>query len=103
MVTVVLDVLPRVAVVPTLLLVQQQQIERVQVADRDNIKMPIHMPVHRVKLVLLRVVVVPNFLLVQQQQIERVQIADRDNIKMQLLIQILLVKHAIMHVVLVQD
>ena len=43
-------VLLRVVVAPNLLLVQQQPIERVQVADRDNIKIPMDMPVHRVNL-----------------------------------------------------
>ena len=73
MVTVVLDVLPRVAVVPTLLLVQQQQIERVQVADRDNIKIPIHMPVHLVNVAKNHVVLeLENRQLVLQKLIEYV-------------------------------
>ena len=37
----------RVVVAPNLLLVQQQPIERVPVADRDATKIPMDMPVHR--------------------------------------------------------
>ena len=46
----------RVVVVLNLLLVQKQQIERVKVANRENIKIPIHIPVHLAKVVLLNVV-----------------------------------------------
>jgi len=47
----------RVVVVLNPQLVQQQQTELVQLADWDNIKIPIHIPVHRAKVV--QVVVIP--------------------------------------------
>jgi len=48
----------------------------------DNTKIPIHIPVLRVKIVLPHVVLVLNLLLVQQQeqQIERVQLALQDQL-----------------------
>ena len=51
---------PRVVVVKDSLRVQEQQIERVLIVDRDNTKIPIHIPVHRVKVALLLVVVVKD-------------------------------------------
>ena len=76
---------------------------RVLIVDRDNTKIPIHIPVHLVKVVLPRVVVVKDSLRVQEQQIERVLIVDRDNTKMPIHMPVHLVKIALLLVVVVKD
>ena len=60
MVTLVLDVLPRVGRVRHLKLVQQQHNELVLVAVQQNTKILLHMPVLRVKVAFLRVALVKN-------------------------------------------
>ena len=74
-----------------------------KIADRDNIKIPIHIPVLLVKVVLPRVVLVLNLLNVLQQQIEHVQNVDLVSIKMWILIRVLRVNHALLHAVLVPN
>mgnify|MGYP004192738149 CR=1 FL=1 len=95
--------LPRVLAAPNLLLVQQQQIDLVLVAGRDNTKILLHTQVLPVNHALLPVVLVPNFQLVRQQQIEHVQNVDLVSIKIQILIQVLPAKVVQQNVVSVRD
>ena len=72
----------------------------------DNTKIPIHIPVLRVKIVLPRVVLVLNLLLVQQQeqQIERVQLVLQDQLtKIQHHIPVHRAKRVLLRVVVVPN
>ena len=66
----------------------------VTAADRDNTKIPIHIPALRAKFVRPRVVVVKDSVLVQQQQNERVLIVTRENTKIPIHMPAVIVKLA---------
>ena len=78
----------------------------VLIVNRENTKLPIHIPVLRVKIVLPRVVLVLNLLLVQQQeqQIERVQLVLQDQLtKIQHHIPVHRAKRVLLRVVVVPN